>query len=570
VTTAVSYLRVSTSAQADTDEKDPEGYSIPAQREACRRKAESFDATIVEEYIDRGESARRADRPALGALLERVKAGDIAYVIVHKVDRLARNRADDVTIGLTFKAAGVRLVSCTENIDETPSGRLLHGIMASIAEFYSANLSTEIIKGSTQKAKSGGTPTMAPLGYLNVREHVDGREVRTVRTDPERGPLMRYAFEAYATGDYSLRDLLELLTEMGLRYRATPKRPERTVRLSQLCSLLHNPYYIGVVSYRGEHYLGRHEPLVDGATFKKVQDLLDAHRNGGERSWMHDHYLKGSLFCHRCGSRLSLTMAKGNGGTYPYFYCLGRTTKRTECNLPWLPVELVEEAVERFYLVGDRREIAPDGWKVVGGGLERDLAELDVFGQAELVRQQAVVADTQRRRAALAAKSEAGVIPDDLARQRQNDLAIELASAISFLAKLESAVIDTRAILRLAIELLDARGLAYTAAVPTLRRQWNQTLYKRLLVDVEGVKEAEMTEAFEAITRPETVDYYRTSPDPWQPTDEELRTVLAAWGPEKEKTGPVFVGSGLNVELLVEVSGLEPPTSALRTLRSAN
>ena len=99
-------------------------------------------------------------------------------MIVHKVDRLARNRADDVEIVMQIRAAGAQLVSATENIDETPSGLLLHGIMSSIAEFYSRKLATEIMKGTTQKAKTGGTPFRAPLGYLNVREFVDGREIR--------------------------------------------------------------------------------------------------------------------------------------------------------------------------------------------------------------------------------------------------------------------------------------------------------------------------------------------------------------------------------------------------------
>ena len=66
---------------------------------------------------------------------------------IHKIDRLARNRADDVEINLVLQRAGTTLVSCTENIDETPSGILLHGIMSSIAEFYSANLANEVLPG---------------------------------------------------------------------------------------------------------------------------------------------------------------------------------------------------------------------------------------------------------------------------------------------------------------------------------------------------------------------------------------------------------------------------------------
>jgi DNA invertase Pin-like site-specific DNA recombinase len=81
----------------------------------------------------------------------------IEYVIVHKIDRLARNRGDDVEITRALHEAGVKLVSTTESIDETPSGILLHGIMSSIAEFYSRNLATEVKKGMSQKVKSGGT-----------------------------------------------------------------------------------------------------------------------------------------------------------------------------------------------------------------------------------------------------------------------------------------------------------------------------------------------------------------------------------------------------------------------------
>ncbi len=151
----VSYLRVSSARQAETD-YDEEGFSIPAQRGGCKRKAEAMSVPLAPdgEYVDRGESAKSADRPALQAMLERVEADPrIGYVFVHKIDRLARNRADDIAIVARIRAAGAQIVSVSENVDETPSGSLLHGIMASIAEFYSRNLATEILKGSTQKAE---------------------------------------------------------------------------------------------------------------------------------------------------------------------------------------------------------------------------------------------------------------------------------------------------------------------------------------------------------------------------------------------------------------------------------
>jgi site-specific DNA recombinase len=166
---AVIYLRVSTTEQARSADS-AEGYSIPAQREACTNKAHEMGAEVVAEFTDRGESARSAARPELQRMLALLaEHKDIDYVIVHKVDRLARNRADDVQIQLAIERAKARLVSVSESVDDTPSGRLVRNIMADLAEFYSANLATEIMKGSKQKARLGGTPFKAPVGYKNVR-----------------------------------------------------------------------------------------------------------------------------------------------------------------------------------------------------------------------------------------------------------------------------------------------------------------------------------------------------------------------------------------------------------------
>lgn len=94
---AVSYLRVSTREQAERGGTD-EGFSIPAQREANQRKAAELGARVVREFIDAGESARSADRDGLQEMLAFIAATRVPFCIVHKLDRLARNRADDVKI----------------------------------------------------------------------------------------------------------------------------------------------------------------------------------------------------------------------------------------------------------------------------------------------------------------------------------------------------------------------------------------------------------------------------------------------------------------------------------------
>lgn len=123
---AVSYLRVSTPRQASNG-FDEEGHSIPAQRDANRRRAHELGALVAAEFVDRGRSGRSTARPELQRMLDYIRSHEVDYVIVHKVDRLARNRGDDAHLTDEIHAAGAKLVSTTEAINASPSGRLLHG-----------------------------------------------------------------------------------------------------------------------------------------------------------------------------------------------------------------------------------------------------------------------------------------------------------------------------------------------------------------------------------------------------------------------------------------------------------
>ena len=130
-------------------------------------------------------------------LLERA----VDFVIVHKLDRLARDRPDDVAILLDIRRAGATLVSVSEQIDETPAGTLMHGIVASFAELYSKNMSAEARKGLEEKVRRGGTPGQAPIGYLNVTRRIEGTDVKSVTIDDARAPHIQWAFREYATGE---------------------------------------------------------------------------------------------------------------------------------------------------------------------------------------------------------------------------------------------------------------------------------------------------------------------------------------------------------------------------------
>ncbi|MDE3076172.1 MAG: recombinase family protein, partial [Chloroflexota bacterium] len=211
---AVIYVRVSSRDQAEG------GYSLEAQTEACRRFVNDQGWSLAGEYVDAGESAQTANRPRFQQMLtDLAEERSISFVVVHKVDRFARNLEDHVAIRARFKKWGVRLVSATEGFEDTPAGRMVEGIVASIAGWYSENLGLETRKGMQQKARDGIWPSVAPLGYHNVRRDGGRRAESVLEIDQERAPFIREAFELYATGNWSIKALHTELTKRGLRTR---------------------------------------------------------------------------------------------------------------------------------------------------------------------------------------------------------------------------------------------------------------------------------------------------------------------------------------------------------------
>ena len=477
---AVSYIRVSTREQAQRGGSE-EGFSLPAQREANKRKAQSMGALVVKEFADRGESARSANRPELQKMLAYLKEdGGIDYVIVHKLDRLARNRADDVEINRAFEEAGVRLVSTSENIDQTPGGMLLHGIMSSIAEFYSRNLANEVIKGMGEKARNGGTLGKAPLGYMNVRARDEnGREVRTIALDEERAPLVRLAFTEYATGNWTVRGLAEHLAELGLTTASSPARPAKPITATRLQNILHLPYYKGIISFQGVEYVGAHEPLVDSQTWQTVQQVF-ASRRTGERQRTHNHFLKSTAVCGVCGARLLVQRAKNSKGVvYPYFVC-ARRHRVHDCTFKAVLIDEVEELVAALY---QRIQLTTEDRAKVECYLQGELAQIEGEKDREvrsLTTRRTNIEDKRRR--LLHAHYE-GAVPLDLLKEEQAQLTAELERIERQLDAYRADVTATRRVMEAVLDLMQDCSRLYSAAPAHLKKLLNQVFFERILVN---------------------------------------------------------------------------------------
>jgi hypothetical protein len=184
---------------------------------------------------------------------------------------------------------------------------------------------------------------------------------------------MQWAFQAYGSGEWSLRPLLDELTRRGLKSPATRKTPAKKLEVSHLHKLLRHPYYKGIVRYRGAEYPGRHEPLADEETWNRVQDLLASKDQKGQKHRIHNHYLKGSLYCGSCGSRMVVSINRNRFGTaYWYFACLGRHQKRTDCSMKYVRIEHVEDLVAEHY---DTIQLTSEERAAIAARLAADFAE---------------------------------------------------------------------------------------------------------------------------------------------------------------------------------------------------
>ena len=555
--TAVIYLRVSTSAQAETS-RDEDGLSIKAQREACLAKAQTLGAEVVEQYVDRGESARSAHRPQLQMLLERLRTGrDIDHVICHKLDRMARNRVDDIEIAMAIKRAGATLVSCSEAVDDSPSGKLLHGIIASVAEFYSDNLAHEVRKGMDQKAKTGTWPGRAPLGYRNTRQIINGNELRVITTDPDRADDVAWLFEQYATGDWTLRTLRDEAVRRGVTYPATKKQPERPISLNGLNNVLRNRFYTGRFTYKNVEYDGDHEPLISDALHARVQSVLDANNTAGRnKTWRHSHYLKGILRCARCKSRLAYTVSRGNGGTYEYFYCSGRQ-QGSGCDLPHIPPWEIEPKIIQLH---HQNRLDDERSDELEGLLREQVAALTASAQAEISRQQRRLSRLEKERDKMLQAFYNDAIPVKQLKAEQARLADEELHAEQLLEQAQNAIGDPERIITRALEFARDSATAYEQCSDHDRHELNHAWFDTIYIDDLEPASGELLPAMAALLDPELPQKLKAQNTTYtdDPTGIDWDHVI-----DQINRSHTAQAHGSKVPLMVGDTGFEPVTSAV-------
>lgn len=497
---AAIYVRVSSTGQLGRD-GDEDGYSIPAQVKGCELEAASRGARVAKVYIERAESAKSDDRPVLQQMLRELPALGVKYLIVHKVDRLARNRLDDATLYQKLVGMGIKLVSASENIDDTPAGQLMHGMLASFAEYYSNNLASEIMKGLTRKHEQGGTPFKPPIGYLSKRELVGSQDIRSVTVDPVRAPLVQLAFTLYSTGEWSLKRLAAHLEGQGLRSRGTRRFPERPLGDNRLQTMLRNPYYMGIVAWNGKRYPGKHQRLVSGDTFDHVQALLSIARVSGERPQKHEHYLRGTVVCDECLGRLLYGRHRGRGGRqYDYFCCNNRAVRRrkTKCSSSHASVPAVDEHIQELYR---SVYIRPEVQEQIRAELRGELGDRSALVEREAERHQRALKAIEAKQEKLVQLYYKDLVSEAVLAAEQDKLKQERRAAQRLQETATTQLEDIQQALDLALSRVNKPYETYTEGTELERRMMNRAIFTHIKIgDDAEITGTTLTPAYAALS----------------------------------------------------------------------
>ncbi len=324
-TKAVAIARVSSN--------DQEEYSPDAQntriRDYCDRNRLKLlrSATIT-------ESSTRGDRGKFMTIIKEAsktaqKLSEPIAIVTDKVDRLQRGFKQQPILE-KFREEGLLEYhfssdNCIIHKNSPAKDLFMWNIAVALAQNYTDSLSDNVNRAKEQKLSRGEWIGQAPIGYLNWRDDRfkrHGRGKAEICLDPVRSPLVRTLFEKYATGCYSLSQLVKLSKGIGL---TNNRGKQGALTKSHIHQMLQNSFYYGVMRVKttGEHYAHIYEPIVTKRLFDECEAVRTSKTKPHARYGRRKFLLRGLLTCANTGKLCTAQEQKRtykNGNTASFTY----------------------------------------------------------------------------------------------------------------------------------------------------------------------------------------------------------------------------------------------------------
>lgn len=321
--TAVVYARYSSDKQREA--------SIDDQLRVCRSWCEAEGIEIVREYKDYALSGKTDQRPEFRQMVANAPESD--YVVVYMFDRFSRDRYDSATYKKMLRECGVRVVSATEKVEDTPEGGLQEGLLEILSEYYVRDLARKVrrgMEGNALKARNNGYKV---FGY-----DTDPETRRYVVNEAEAA-CVREMFARHIGGE-SINSIARVMAERG--WTTSTGKP---VDYNWAYRILNRRAYTGLYSWGGIEVEDGMPQIVDELTFARSQAVVPKKRRA-EETWA-DYKLTGKLFCGFCDQPMHGCGGTGKGGRRYYYYSC---KDDGGCKRPWVRRELVEDSIANAVL----------------------------------------------------------------------------------------------------------------------------------------------------------------------------------------------------------------------------
>lgn len=297
---AVIYARVSSKEQEET------GYSLPSQEKLLQEYAQRRGFEVVKVFAVAESASGAKQRQVFAEMMEYLRKHNIPHLLCEKVDRLTRNLKEAVVVNDWVEENGAcKIHFVKQNLvihkEAKSDEKFRWDIEIVLAKKFISNLSEEVRKGQAEKIRQGWYPCRAPLGYKTVGEK--GHKTHVV--DPEKGPFIRRAFELYATGNYSLAALRDLLYKEGLRTHNGARLSK-----SRLADIFADPFYYGAMRWNDTVHKALHEPLATKELWDRVQDILQG--KTAPHYKRREFQFSKRMNCGECGGTISGEIQKGH------------------------------------------------------------------------------------------------------------------------------------------------------------------------------------------------------------------------------------------------------------------
>ena len=309
---AILYIRVSTDEQAD------KGYSLKHQEDYLRKYCEMNSIHVVD-LIKEDYSAKTFNRPEFNLFLLKLKSRKVKadLLVFTKWDRFSRNAPDAYAMISTLNKLGVEPQAVEQPLDlSIPENKIMLAFYLSAPEVENDRRALNTLVGMRRAKKEGRWIAHAPCGYDNKLDE-GGKKIIVPNKD---APIIRWAFEMLATGQYGVEEVRRMCNEKGYDFKKN--------RFNVMCK---SPVYCGriiIPAYKNEEeqvVKGIHEPIVSEALFDQVQMALAGRRfkNTYTVSVKNELPLRGFLNCPRCGKKLCGSGSTGGSGLkHFYYHCL--------------------------------------------------------------------------------------------------------------------------------------------------------------------------------------------------------------------------------------------------------